>query len=158
MTSRARLPNRRAASTFNFEVGGLRYTATVGRFHDGRIGELFLQNHKSDNSADTNARDAAIAFSFAVQHGADPTIGETADRCRVSQPADFKVERQRRSAVAQALAGHGRAFRFEAAASTANTVATSFGDTPNFFAACNSTIWLSSATTIVLIASRIAFT
>ena len=72
MTSRARLPNRRAASTFNFEVGGLRYTATVGRFHDGRIGELFLQNHKSDSSADTNARDSAIAFSFAVQHGADP--------------------------------------------------------------------------------------
>jgi|SRR6516164_1672006 ribonucleoside-diphosphate reductase alpha chain len=72
MTSRARLPNRRAASTFNFEVGGLRYTATVGRFHDGRIGELFLQNHKSDNSADTNARDAAIAFPFAIQDGADP--------------------------------------------------------------------------------------
>ena len=69
MTSRARLPNRRAASTFNFEVGGLRYTATVGRFHDGRIGELFLQNHKSDSSADTNARDAAIAASLLLQHG-----------------------------------------------------------------------------------------
>ena len=72
MSTRMRLPHRRGASTFNFEVGGLRYTATVGRFHDGRIGELFLQNHKSDSSADTNARDAAIAFSFAVQHGADP--------------------------------------------------------------------------------------
>src|SRR5262249_60845798 len=88
---------------------------------------------------------------------ADPTIGETADRCRVSQPADFKVERQRRSAVAQALAGHG-AFRFEAAASTANTVATSFGYTPNFFAACNFPSWLSSATKNGMIASRVAFT
>jgi hypothetical protein len=78
MTSRARLPNRRAASTFNFEVGGLRYTATVGRFHDGRIGELFLQNHKSDSSADTNARDAAIAFSFAVQHFDAPCLGTAA--------------------------------------------------------------------------------
>jgi len=70
--ARERLSNRRPPLTFDLEVGGLRYTATVGRFPDGRIGELFLQNHKSDSSADTNARDAAMAFSFAVQHGADP--------------------------------------------------------------------------------------
>jgi len=44
----------------------------VGRFADGRIGELFLTNHKNNSGADTAARDAAIAFSFAVQHGADP--------------------------------------------------------------------------------------
>lgn len=72
MTERRRLPNRRLALTFDLEVDGLSYTATVGRFPDGRIGELFLSNHKSNSSADTNARDAAIAFSFAVQHGADP--------------------------------------------------------------------------------------
>jgi hypothetical protein len=54
------------------EVGGLRYTATVGRFADGTIGEVFLNNHKSNSAADVNARDAAIAFSFAIQHGADP--------------------------------------------------------------------------------------
>jgi hypothetical protein len=71
MTSRCRLPSRRPAETFELEVGGLRYTATIGRFADGRIGELFLSNHKLNSSADTNARDAAIAFSFAVQHGAD---------------------------------------------------------------------------------------
>ena len=58
--------------TFGVEVNGLRYTATVGRFADGCIGELFLTNHKSNSSADTNARDSAIVFSFAVQHGADP--------------------------------------------------------------------------------------
>jgi hypothetical protein len=34
--------------------------------------EIFLINHKSNSAADTAARDAAIAFSFAVQHGADP--------------------------------------------------------------------------------------
>jgi hypothetical protein len=33
---------------------------------------LFLSDHKSNSAADVNARDAAIAFSFAVQHGADP--------------------------------------------------------------------------------------
>ena len=49
----------------------LHYTATVGYYPNGRIGELFLNNHKSNSTADTNARDAAIAFSFAVQHGAE---------------------------------------------------------------------------------------
>ena len=69
---RERLRNRRLAETFDLEVAGLRYTCTVGRFDDGRIGELFLTNHKSNSQADTNARDSAIVFSFAVQHGADP--------------------------------------------------------------------------------------
>jgi hypothetical protein len=74
MTDRERLPDRRASITFDFEVGGLRYTATVSRFNDGRIGELFINNHKTNSSADTNARDAAITFSIAVQHGADPEV------------------------------------------------------------------------------------
>jgi hypothetical protein len=68
---RQRLPNRRAAETFTFECNGLAYTATASRFADGRLGELFLTNHKSNSGADTNARDSAIAFSIAVQHGAD---------------------------------------------------------------------------------------
>src|SRR5262245_37811497 len=42
MNRRQRLPNRRAAETFEIEISGLRYTATAGRFADGRIGELFL--------------------------------------------------------------------------------------------------------------------
>jgi hypothetical protein len=70
--TRERLPNRRASETFEVGVGNLRYIATASRFVDGRIGELFLTNHKSNSNADTAARDAAIAFSFAVQHGADP--------------------------------------------------------------------------------------
>jgi hypothetical protein len=67
-----RLSNRRVAETFGVEANGLHYTAAVGRHADGRIGELFLANHKSNSQADTNARDCGIAFSFAVQHGADP--------------------------------------------------------------------------------------
>jgi len=70
--TRERLPNRRAATTFGVEVNGLRYTATAGRLPDGRLGELFLTNHRTNSQADTNARDSAIVFSFAVQHGADP--------------------------------------------------------------------------------------
>jgi ribonucleoside-diphosphate reductase alpha chain len=68
---RQRLPDRRASEVFEFKAGGLHYTASISRFGDGKIGELFLNNHKSNSSADTNARDSAIAFSFAVQHGAD---------------------------------------------------------------------------------------
>jgi hypothetical protein len=72
---RERLPDRRRSETFDFDVPtgttALHYTATVSYYPNGRIGELFLNNHKSNSTADTNARDAAIAFSFAVQHGAE---------------------------------------------------------------------------------------
>jgi hypothetical protein len=71
---RARLPNRRLAETFDFEVSGLRYTATIGRFADGRLAEVFLANNKNNSAADVSARDAAITFSIAVQHGADPEV------------------------------------------------------------------------------------
>jgi hypothetical protein len=81
---RERLPNRRAGETFELEVGGLRYTATVGRFPDGRIGEMFLNNHKSNSAADTSARDSAIVCSIALQCGADiETIRKA--RCRDSR-------------------------------------------------------------------------
>ena len=72
MTTRERLPYRRPVETFDLVAGGLKYVCTVGLFADGRIGELFLGNHKSNSAADTSARDAAITFSIAVQHGADP--------------------------------------------------------------------------------------
>ena len=72
--NRQRLANRREAETFELEVGGLLYTCTVGRFPDGAIGELFLNNHKSNSAADVSARDAAITFSIAIQHGADPEV------------------------------------------------------------------------------------
>jgi hypothetical protein len=84
MNSRERLPNRRRSETFNLTALGLRYTATVSRYADGRIGELFLTNHKSNSAADTNARDSAITFSVAVQHGADPEVIRRA-LCRDSQ-------------------------------------------------------------------------
>ena len=66
---RQRLPNRRAAETFELEVGSLRYTATLGRYADGTVGEIFLQNHKPGSHSDSNARDAAVAASLAMQHG-----------------------------------------------------------------------------------------
>jgi hypothetical protein len=70
-SGRERLPNRRIGETFELEVAGLRYIATIGRFADGRLGEIFLSNHKSNSAADTNARDSAIVCSIALQYGAD---------------------------------------------------------------------------------------
>lgn len=84
MTARERLPNRRSSENFTFEFDGLRFTATVSRFADGRVGELFLNNHKAGNQVDTNARDAAILLSFALQHGADVEAIRKA-LCRNSQ-------------------------------------------------------------------------
>jgi hypothetical protein len=67
--SRQRLPNRRPAESYPVEVNGLRYTATLGRFPDGSIGEIFLQNTKPGSQSDSNARDAAVAASLALQYG-----------------------------------------------------------------------------------------
>jgi hypothetical protein len=71
VSERQRLPNRRASETFALECAGLQYTATISRFNDGRVGEIFLSNYKGGSHADTAARDAAIACSIALQFGAD---------------------------------------------------------------------------------------
>ena len=71
MTARERLSNRRECEHFAVEVGGLHYVCTIGRYADGRIGEVFITNHRTGSGADCNARDAAIAASIAIQFGAD---------------------------------------------------------------------------------------
>ncbi len=82
--TRDRLPNRRASLLVDFESMGMKFTASVSRYPDGRLGELFVDNHKAGSAVGTLVRDAAIIFSFAVKHGADP---ETIHRalCRDSQ-------------------------------------------------------------------------
>jgi hypothetical protein len=70
MTStRETLPNRREREGFDFEHAGVKYTACVGRFNDGRVGEIFLSTTKAGTDVDAIARDAALLFSLAVQHG-----------------------------------------------------------------------------------------
>lgn len=99
---RKRLPDRRAAETFEFEVAGLRYTATIGRDRDGRILEVFLQNSKPASQSDANARDSAIAASLALQFGCPLEVLRHAllrdSRSRPSTPLgaalDAIVERQ----------------------------------------------------------------
>jgi len=66
---RERLPNRRGCTTFDIEVDGLRYRATIGRYADGRLAEIFLVNHKAGSQAGIMASDAAVVASIALQYG-----------------------------------------------------------------------------------------
>jgi hypothetical protein len=70
MTARERLPDRRASVLFDFESMGLRFVGSVSRYDDGRISEIFIDNHKAGSAIGTLVRDLAIVFSFAAQHGA----------------------------------------------------------------------------------------
>jgi hypothetical protein len=81
---RERLPSRRAAETFDVEAGGLRYRATIGRFADGRLAELFITSHKADTTAGIMASDAAVVCSIALQYGAPV---ETLRRALMRDPA-----------------------------------------------------------------------
>ncbi len=69
MIERRRLPDRRASETFSLQASGLNFTATISHFNDGSLGEIFIQNHKSDSTAGIMASDAAIAASLALQFG-----------------------------------------------------------------------------------------
>jgi hypothetical protein len=55
--------------TFPVECAGLHNTATVSRFADGRVAEVFLQSSKPGSQSDVNARDPAVVRSIALQHG-----------------------------------------------------------------------------------------
>jgi hypothetical protein len=68
---RKRLPDRRGSETFALECNGLAYVATISRFADGGLGEIFLSAAKAGSAVDTAARDSAIVFSIALQSGAD---------------------------------------------------------------------------------------
>ena len=68
MGERARLPNRRGAELIDFEHAGRRWTATVGRFADGRIAELFLAAAKESPLVDL-AQESALVASLALQSG-----------------------------------------------------------------------------------------
>jgi hypothetical protein len=71
MSTRLRLPNRRASTLFDFTSMNMRFTASISRDADGNVAELFVDNHKAGSAVGTMVRDAAIILSFALQHGAD---------------------------------------------------------------------------------------
>jgi hypothetical protein len=69
MTARARLPDRRASTTFVIESQGLTFTVTVSAFDTGELAEVFITNHHASSGAGIMASDAAIAASLALQYG-----------------------------------------------------------------------------------------
>jgi hypothetical protein len=68
---RKRPADRRAGLTSSYKHWGAAFTMTVGFYADGRIAELFVNAGHANSSLDALASDAAIAISFALQHGAD---------------------------------------------------------------------------------------
>ncbi len=66
---RDRLKDRRPHWLYRFECDGQSYTGGIGRFEDGRIAEIFINGSKVGTAAETNAQDAAIVASLALQHG-----------------------------------------------------------------------------------------
>ena len=65
---RERLPNRRDAELIAFIHKNRRWTATIARFSDGRIAEVFIDAERVDPLA-MMAQEAAIAASLALQAG-----------------------------------------------------------------------------------------
>ena len=45
------------------------YSVGIGRYPDGRIGEVFINTDKIGTAADVLARDSAVLISLALQHG-----------------------------------------------------------------------------------------
>lgn len=65
------LPNRRLGETYELQHGGKRavFQITLGRYAEGRVGEVFISGGKSGTEVEANVRDTAILVSIALQHG-----------------------------------------------------------------------------------------
>jgi len=71
--TRERLPDRRDAELIEFIHDNRRWTASIGRFNDGRLAEIFLHAAK-DSPLLALAQDVAIVASIALQHGAPAAV------------------------------------------------------------------------------------
>lgn len=67
--ARERLPHRHLCETFTFAHAGMKYTASIARYADGRLAEIFISNHKSGSDTDAAAKDSAVVASIALQFG-----------------------------------------------------------------------------------------
>jgi ribonucleoside-diphosphate reductase alpha chain len=69
VSSRHRLPNRRANEAYTFEFDGHRYRASAGRFPNGDLAEIFIDTAKAGSPLQLNAECSAVLTSLALQHG-----------------------------------------------------------------------------------------
>jgi hypothetical protein len=70
--TRHRLPSRRVAETHAIAFNGRAYLVTVGRYEDGRIGEVFASASKQGSHIEAMLSNACVLASLALQHGASP--------------------------------------------------------------------------------------
>ena len=66
---RQHLANRRSSESFEFVHRGMRYTATLSTFSDGRLAEIFIDAGKPASAIAEHANDAAVLVSLLLQHG-----------------------------------------------------------------------------------------
>ncbi|MBL8021056.1 MAG: hypothetical protein JNM27_15400, partial [Leptospirales bacterium] len=69
MTSRRRLPERRAGYTQKAAVGGHKIYLRTGNYQDGQLGEIFLDMHKEGAAFRSLMNSFAIAISLGLQYG-----------------------------------------------------------------------------------------
>jgi hypothetical protein len=67
--ARERLPQRRGSMRFSFTHNGRLYHATVSKFPDGRLAEIFIDAGKPDSEIAVHMNDAAVLASLLLQHG-----------------------------------------------------------------------------------------
>ena len=67
--NRQRLPNRRGSIRFSFQYENRLYSATLSKFADGKLAEVFIDTQKPDSQLAVHAADAAVLASLLLQHG-----------------------------------------------------------------------------------------
>jgi hypothetical protein len=88
MSARERLANRRRSEIVAFELAGTRFRATISRFHDGRLAEVFLDTNRPCSAVAIAARDIGIAASLALQSGCPAaTLRKALQRLSDGRPA-----------------------------------------------------------------------
>jgi ribonucleoside-diphosphate reductase alpha chain len=80
--NREYLPNRRGSELFEFTHNGFSYTATISKFSDGRLAEIFIDSKRPNSEIAAHASDAAVLCSLLLQHG----ISVAAIRHSISGP------------------------------------------------------------------------
>lgn len=72
---RERLPNRRRGVTQKAVIGGsMKVYASVGRYADGRLAEVFIRLHREGEAFRTLMDTFAVVLSLALQHGVPPLV------------------------------------------------------------------------------------
>lgn len=70
MTRREHLPTRYDSETFKFKVGNVSWFVIVGKYKDGRFGEINLKTAKAGSDQNQMMHLLGISMSLALQHGA----------------------------------------------------------------------------------------